>query len=91
MQDHDQRSMANNSLVIERRMNAMEFLRDSLTLPDAQKHLLVSKSYWFCAIHAYLDHDVKKSANFLSKIKKWGWAERKLWIKIQLAKIGIKP
>lgn len=68
MHDHDQRSMANNQLVIDRRLEATKWLVERDYFQDKEDvKKLWSGTYSFCAIHEYLDGNNKKSRFYIRK------------------------
>ncbi len=66
MNDHDNRSMkSDNHLIIDKRLKAMNLIIEKVKLDSFQLMLLKAFSYYFCAIHSYLDNDRKKGLYFL--------------------------
>ncbi|MEE9372239.1 MAG: glycosyltransferase family 2 protein [Saprospiraceae bacterium] len=65
--DHSNRSMSDNQLVIRRRLAANEKLNNSHKMSRKQNKIMNAYSYYFCAIHAYLDSERKQSLSFLYK------------------------
>ncbi len=55
MRIHDGRSMNNNKEIIQKRLRANEMLLDRLPLTKKEQKQMSGYSYYFCAIHAYLD------------------------------------
>lgn len=89
MNDHDDRSMrSDNSRVIERRLKANQWIHDHLKLSDSDFKLLDANTYYFCAIHYYIDKNYTLSKQQLSNaIKTAGlrWNYIKLRLKILLS------
>ncbi len=55
--DHDERSMrSDNQEVISRKLLAKEWVKQNVALSQEQIKTLESHTYYFCAIHSYLDH-----------------------------------
>lgn len=67
MLEHSDRSMANNELVIQRRLHATKHLTENLDLPKQQIRILKGFSYYFCGIHAYLDNQRSTCFSFILK------------------------
>ena len=56
MNDHEERSMKNdNQQIIQRRLLAADWLKKNVPLSPRQQKTLDGYSYYFCAIHSYLD------------------------------------
>jgi len=64
---HDGRSMNNNTIIIERREMANQYLIDRLDFSKAEETKLSAYSYYFCAIHAYLEKDKSSALAFAKK------------------------
>ena len=68
MNDHDQRSMrADNQGLIRRLELAAGWMRQHLTLTEAQCRQLLGRVYYLCAIHAYADGH---------RAQAWGYARQ---------------
>jgi glycosyltransferase involved in cell wall biosynthesis len=66
--DHDSRSMrGDNSLIIYKNLLAKEWIINNVPLSAKEKKILNANSYYFCAIHAYIDSSRKKALNYLKK------------------------
>lgn len=84
MNDHDDRSMrTNNAVIIERRLRANQWIHDQLSLEDIDRKVLDANTYYFCAIHYFIDKNYKKSREMLSKAIKKGGLKLK-FIKLRL-------
>lgn len=64
---HDGRSMNNNKLIIERRDRATSYLIEQVKFSEEEKKKIQSQSYYFCAIHSYLDKNSSQARSFLKK------------------------
>ncbi len=67
MTDHPGRSMADNKLVIEKRLLAMNYLLENLALTQQEQKVLKTYSYIFCTIHSILEHSRKPALRYLGK------------------------
>lgn len=66
LNDHQGRSMRqNNQLIIEKKLNAMEWILQNIELKASQKKKLKSYSYYFCSIHSYIENERKKAFKYL--------------------------
>jgi glycosyltransferase involved in cell wall biosynthesis len=64
--DHDQRSMRNdNQELIKRKLLAKDWIISNLSLSDNQIRILESHTYYFCAIHSYVDNRRKAAFKYL--------------------------
>ncbi|MCC5943302.1 MAG: glycosyltransferase family 2 protein [Bernardetiaceae bacterium] len=91
--DHDGRSMMQNQKLIEARVRATQKLITELELSNKEKQILQTHSYRFCAIHAYLDYNRKKSLYFAWKaLSKGGlsFGNLILLVKVLIGKKWIK-
>ncbi len=72
--DHDQRSMrSNNQEVIKRKLLAKDWIISNVTLSDSQIKILESHTYYFCAIHSYLDNRRRDAFKYLfNSVKRSG-------------------
>lgn len=89
MQQHEGRSMQQNQLLIERRLLATEFLDQAVPFTTEQKSILWGYSYYFCAVHSYIDKNKTQALQYVKKgIEKVGYTKKffLLWIKIILGK-----
>lgn len=66
--DHPNRSMADNQKVILARLKATSFLENELSLSDAELKILKGYSYQFCAVHSYIDKNKKQAFGFWKKM-----------------------
>lgn len=66
--DHPNRSMADNQKVILARLEATTFLENELSLSDAELKILKGHSYQFCAVHSYIDKNRKQAFDFWKKM-----------------------
>ncbi|WP_027003128.1 glycosyltransferase family 2 protein [Hugenholtzia roseola] len=91
--DHDTRSMANHSKVIQARLLATEKIIKELHLDPDQIQTIRKHSYLFCAVHAYLDGKRSEAWHYLAQAQKMG-AKGKgsliLWFKILVGKKNIE-
>lgn len=67
MIEHEGRSMSNNKDVIIKRIKANERMLEVLNIDEKSKIIMTAYSYYFCAIHSYLDQDAQKCYYFLKK------------------------
>jgi glycosyltransferase involved in cell wall biosynthesis len=65
--DHDARSMAQNELVITRRIKATEEIIRGTVLNPEEIKTIWAYTYYFCGVHAYLDEDRRKALGFAQK------------------------
>jgi len=90
MRDHSNRSMrANHQLVIQRRLNALNYLLNNRYFGEKQIQTLSGWSYYFCAIHHYIIGAKKQGFLFLIKaIKAIGFNSKfiLLFLKILMGK-----
>lgn len=74
MHEHDDRSMQQNALLIERRIRATQLLAQKLPFSKSDMDLLWAYTYYFCSIHAYLDNQRRQAIQFILKAKSMaGW------------------
>lgn len=66
--DHPNRSMADNQKVILARLEATTFLENELSLADSELTILKGHSYQFCAVHSYIDKNRKQALDFWKKM-----------------------
>jgi GalNAc5-diNAcBac-PP-undecaprenol beta-1,3-glucosyltransferase len=66
--DHPNRSMADNQKVILARLEATTFLENELPFSDAELKILKGYSYQFCAVHSYIDKNRKQAFDFWKKM-----------------------
>ena len=66
--DHPNRSMADNQKVILARLEATTFLENELSLSDSELKTLKGYSYQFCAVHSYIDKNRKQAFDFWKKM-----------------------
>ena len=77
--DHDERSMAANQKVIQGRLAAMNYVLEELEFTPSEQKILKGHSYYFCAVHAYLDKNRQQGITFLwATIKTIGLSLRSL-------------
>nr|WP_291722070.1 glycosyltransferase family 2 protein [Bernardetia sp.] len=87
--DHPNRSMANNQKVISVRIEATQFLENELSLSDTELKILKGYSYQFCAVHAYIDKNRNQAFDFWKKMVSYLGYNKKtilLGIKILIGK-----
>lgn len=71
--NHGDRSMNENQAVIQKRLKATKILDGQVAFSPRQRNELWAYSYYFCAVHAYLDFNRRQSLSYLSKsVKKAG-------------------
>ena len=68
MLDHADRSMANNQKVISTRLKAMDFLVEKEGFNELELNELRNYTYYFCAIHSYLDYNRPEAIKYYKKI-----------------------
>jgi glycosyltransferase involved in cell wall biosynthesis len=93
MHHHEGRSMQQNQILIQRRIKGTEYLEQTVILTEAEKKLLWAYTYFFCSVHAYLDHDRKESLHFLKKsiqINGWSVCKAKAFVKYLLGRTFIR-
>lgn len=66
--DHPNRSMADNQKVILARLEATTFLENELSFSDSELTILKGNSYQFCAVHSYIDKNRKQAFDFWKKM-----------------------
>lgn len=85
MIDHAQRSMrGDNSEIVRKRLLAKDWIDENIGLSSEQRRLLDGYSYYFCAIHSYLDGNRKNSLMYL-----W-YATRKLGANAKINALFVK-
>ena len=87
--DHPNRSMADNQKVILARLEATTFLENEVTLSDSELKVLKGYSYQFCAVHSYIDKNRKQAFDFWRKMVSYLGYNKKtiiLGIKILIGK-----
>ncbi len=88
MKDHDDRSMRqSNELIIERRLKATEWLLRNKDWSKQDKNILQEGTYYFCAIHSYIDKKKKEAKKYLKQavsVSGWKIPYLKLLLKIYL-------
>jgi len=91
MRDHPNRSMrANHQLVIQRRLNALNYLLNNRYFSEKQIQTLSGWSYYFCAIHHYIIGAKKQGFLFLIKaIKAIGFNSKFILLFLKIL-IGIR-
>ena len=83
--DHPGRSMkADNRVIIDKRLLAMNWITENVSLNEKQRKTVEGNSYYFCSIHSYLDADRKAGMNYLKK------AIDNIGINTQIIKLYIK-
>ena len=84
--DHENRTMrSNNSIIISKNQLVLEWLLQNIKLTSIQQNILTTNSYYFCAIHSYIDNNRSKAMHYLRKIlllKGFGKKEIILFIKV---------
>lgn len=70
MLEHDNRSMTDNQIVIERRKRANETLLNRVNLNQEEQRTMSGYSYYFCGIHSYLDLNRSQCFFFIKKAYK---------------------
>ncbi|WP_338770215.1 glycosyltransferase family 2 protein [Bernardetia sp. ABR2-2B] len=66
--DHPNRSMADNQKVILARLEATTFLEKNLSLSSDELTILKGNSYQFCAVHSYIDKNRKQAFEYWKKM-----------------------
>ncbi|AFM03341.1 glycosyl transferase [Bernardetia litoralis DSM 6794] len=66
--DHPNRSMADNQKVILARLEATIFLENEVELSNSELNILKGYSYQFCAVHSYIDKNRKQAFGFWKKM-----------------------
>ncbi len=66
--DHPNRSMADNQKVILARLEATTFLENEIEFSDTELKTLKGYSYQFCAVHSYIDKNRKQAFGFWKKM-----------------------
>ncbi|MBI3500642.1 MAG: N-acetyl sugar amidotransferase [Bacteroidetes bacterium] len=92
MNEHPNQSMHNNTKVISARMLAMEWIIEKKILNNEQKKKMQGYSFFFCAIHSYLDSNRRKAFNYLFRSIKYNIPTYKtflLFIKIIVGRKNI--
>lgn len=89
MNDHDDRSMrVNHSNVVKKHLLATEWIEENIPLNKQQTKKLHGNSYYFCAIHSYLDNDRKSVFQYTYKAMKWSGPQIRYFILLGKALIG---
>jgi glycosyltransferase involved in cell wall biosynthesis len=66
LRDHQDRSMnSDNQRVIDRKLIATQWIEEHVTLSQKEKRVMWAYSFYFCAIHAYLDHKRMQGVRFV--------------------------
>jgi glycosyltransferase involved in cell wall biosynthesis len=65
--NHGNRSMNENQAVIQKRLKATQVLDRQVAFTPRQRNELWAFSYYFCAVHAYLDFNRSQSLSYLLK------------------------
>ena len=66
MNDHDQRSMRNNNQeLIKSKLLAKDWIISNLNLSSGQLKIVEGHTYYFCAIHSYLDNRRRDAFKYL--------------------------
>lgn len=87
--DHDARSMRmDNQQVIERKLKAKDWIIRNVRLNDKQISDLKGHTYYFCAIHSYLDHRRKDALKYVLDSIKTGGINRGLAVLLVKALLG---
>lgn len=77
--DHDDRSMRrDNREVITRKLLAKDWIVRNVKLNEKQINELEGHTYYFCAIHSYLDNDRRAALKHLSAALKRGGIDKKM-------------
>ncbi|MCH8318521.1 MAG: hypothetical protein IIA88_08500, partial [Bacteroidetes bacterium] len=65
VRDHLARSMrSDNRMIIQKRLLATDWITETMPLVPKQISILKGYSFYFCAIHSYLDNDLKNGLKF---------------------------
>jgi glycosyltransferase involved in cell wall biosynthesis len=74
MNDHGQRSMrGDNQELIKSKLLAKDWIISNVNLNNGQRRLLESHTYYFCAIHSYLDNRRRDAIRYVfSSVKRSG-------------------
>lgn len=64
---HNDRSMNQNQAVIQKRLKATQILVQEINFTSADRKTLWAYSYYFCAVHAYLDFNRKQALGYIRK------------------------
>ena len=86
--NHDGRSMSQNQLVIKRRLKATELLDKELDFTAEEKRRLWAFTYYFCAVHEYLDFNRRRSLQYIMKAVKTNGMNRLLLVTFVKSMIG---
>lgn len=89
--NHDGRSMNNNRIIIERRLKANKYLLERLPFPKKEVKQMNAFSYYFCAVHAYIEHDRKLAKNLAIKAFREGGMSKELFILLSKLVVGYSP
>ena len=88
---HEGRSMNNNRIIIERRQKANQYLLDRLPFPANEVKQMNAFSYYFCAVHAYIENDRKLAKDLAKKAYQQGGMSKELFILISKLILGYYP
>ena len=73
LRDHDDRSMnSDNQKIINRKLEAMKWIEGRVLLSREDQRRLHANSFFFCAIHAYLDYNRTQAFRFIFSAVKLG-------------------
>lgn len=92
MKDHDGRSMRKSYLqVIEKRLNALSWIEEHLSLASNDMRKIRAFSYYFCSIHYFIGGKKKEAKKFLFKaVQEAGWNKSflKHYVKVNMFRIN---
>lgn len=71
MNEHPNRSMRFNKIIIEKRIEATNYLLKNFGLTKNEKKKISGYTAYFCAIHTYLDNDRKTSIKWMLKAMRY--------------------
>ncbi|HKQ51035.1 MAG TPA: glycosyltransferase family A protein [Pyrinomonadaceae bacterium] len=87
--DHDQRSMrSDNQEVIKRKLRARDWIVRNVPLSDAQVKVLDGHTYYFCAIHSYLDARRADAVRYVFNSARRGGMNRALGMMLVKSLVG---
>lgn len=71
MNEHAERSMRFNQLIVERRLKACDYILTHFALTSRERKDLIGYTAYFCSIHTYLDHQRAAGIRHLSRAMRY--------------------
>jgi glycosyltransferase involved in cell wall biosynthesis len=86
--NHDERSMNFNQPIIKKRLLACNELLQTMEFSEQERSTMLTFTYHFCAIHAYLDLNRKQALHFLKKAMATGGMKKQFLITFAKIVVG---